>query len=432
MKQIFKLDFISLSKNIIVTINSLENFLDFIRIFDPCFVINDKKVTWNTIQQKDTILLDRIATLIDSNLKKNSSLKRLFHDFFKDLSEGECFFILNHVERTTLEFTQLWKKLDQMNVRTINSIFDEGKYDWGTTVLNYNIDFIGTERKSFGHFTGVGIKMCRFCKGYEGQENVFGHTVVFRKKAHLISEALGNKNLISLDECDYCNDYFSQTIEPSIVSHFSPFRSLYGINGKGGKKKLKGKNFELDPEIGFNVQLPSNLSDYLGSSFSVPLNLLDTFKPANVYKCLVKFLLAVLSRKELVHYQVAVQWLFESKMISLPSLAWMKHSSFYTKHPYLIKYKRNNSNYNTPDLIGEFRYADIAIIFIVPFSDLDQKQFLDQDEINTFWESFIGFRKDMFWNFLDYSSTKPVRMQIDLQVNNVKIGENAFLSKEKE
>src|SRR5690606_19881064 len=286
--------------------------------------------------------------------------------FFSGLVEGEYFFILNHVDRITTDFTQLWRKLGKLNVEAINSTFDESLYDWGTTVLNYNIAFIGAERKSFGRFAESEIKTCRYCKGEEGEKNSFGEAVSFRERAHLISEALGNKKLVSLDECDYCNEYFSRTIEPSVVNYFSIFRSLHGISGKRGKKKLRGENFELDANE-FHVKLPGDLRDYKGGHFSTPLDLIDTFVQTDVYKCLVKFLLALVPKKDLSVYKNTIQWLFENKPRSLPSVACLQCGNFYADYPRLIKYKRFNFDTSFPDLIGEFRYADIVMIFIVPF-----------------------------------------------------------------
>lgn len=44
-------------------------------------------------------------------------------------------------------------------------------------------------------------KICRFC-------NIDYKHTKFRKKAHSISESIGNKKVFTLDECDYCNEFF--------------------------------------------------------------------------------------------------------------------------------------------------------------------------------------------------------------------------------
>ena len=90
-----------------------------------------------------------------------------------------------------------------MNEGVSVNAYNESSFDWGTTLLNYDISFYGKERKSFQVSKSTSVNVCRFCGGEEGQLNSFGSKVTFKKKAHLISEALGNKRLISLDECDF-------------------------------------------------------------------------------------------------------------------------------------------------------------------------------------------------------------------------------------
>lgn len=63
------------------------------------------------------------------------------------------------------------------------------------------------------------------------------------KKSHAISEALGNKRIISIEECDDCNNKFSMSIEPDIVKYFSLHRNYWSIKGKGGVKILEGTIF---------------------------------------------------------------------------------------------------------------------------------------------------------------------------------------------
>jgi len=429
----FGLDFISHRRNFVLTCNLPDKgFVDLIRVFDSDAFIVGNEVNWITLRQKEPELTERIQSYIESFNEKGSSIKKLLYDFFNNLVDGECFFVLNHEQRSTSELLDLWCKLGQLNAKTINTSFDNNYYHWGTTVLNYNIDFYGTERKSFGQFKKSKIKICRFCRGKDGEDNSKGNLVTFGKKAHLISEALGNKRLISLDECDSCNEYFSRTIEPSIVNYFAPYRSLYGIPGKGGKKRLVGDDFELDAEDGFNIQFSGSIDDLSKENIKIPLSLKQTFIYGDLYRCLVKFILAVMPKEEMVNYSETIDWIFNTEGSDLPKVACLQSANFYTEHPYLVKYKRHTKDLKFPDLIGEFRYADILVIFIVPFSKLDKKQFLLEEEITFFWNTFIGLRRDYLWNFVDFSSMTPLGMEIDFKINGIELGKNAFLFKESE
>lgn len=426
----FRLNLISEKKNMILDLYFPPNgFISFLKIFDPNAIQVGNEIKWNAIQQKEPNLIERINRYTEDTKKDMPHLKKLFHDFLNPLQEREYFYLINHTERTTKDLNALWRNLGRQNERALNIAFDERVYDLGSTVLNYNIGFIGTERKSFGRFEKNDDKICRFCKGVEGNENFANHIVTFKRRAHLIAEALGNKRIMSLDECDYCNDYFSKTIEPSIVNFLSPFRSLYGISGKGGKKKLIGESFELDPVEGFNIRLPGDIDDYLGETFSLLLKLQEKYIPANVYRCLVKFILAVLPKDELPNYCDTLLWILNTDKVALPKVAIVQNANFFTDHPYLVKYKRNNTDFSFPDLIGEFRYGDIMMIFIVPFSKLDKYSFVSENEVNKFWNSFIGFRNKLPWKFVDFSSRNEIKTIIDFTVKNVKIGGNAFLSR---
>jgi hypothetical protein len=68
--------------------------------------------------------------------------------------------------------------------------------------------------------------VCRYCSGRDPK--------TFRKIAHTIPEALGNKWIISADECDACNAAFS-LYEDALSNSVSPLLTLGGTVGKGNK-----------------------------------------------------------------------------------------------------------------------------------------------------------------------------------------------------
>jgi hypothetical protein len=74
---------------------------------------------------------------------------------------------------------------------------------------------------------------CRFC----GTDNA-KH---FRKIAHTIPESLGNKWVISRDECDDCNTRSSQ-YEDALAKAVGPFLTLGGTRGKGNHVRQTGRS----------------------------------------------------------------------------------------------------------------------------------------------------------------------------------------------
>ena len=57
-------------------------------------------------------------------------------------------------------------------------------------------------------------KVCRFC-GRRYPE------VKFRKKAHAISELLGNKEFVMKNECDECNIFFGHKLEERYLKYWA-------------------------------------------------------------------------------------------------------------------------------------------------------------------------------------------------------------------
>lgn len=71
----------------------------------------------------------------------------------------------------------------------------------------------------------VDPQRCRFCGNAKG-------TVSFENEAHAIPIALGNRSVVSLEECDRCNAKYSQEIENDLVNFLGPLRTFCGIRGR--------------------------------------------------------------------------------------------------------------------------------------------------------------------------------------------------------
>jgi hypothetical protein len=166
----------------------------------------------------------------------------------------------------------------------------------------------GSVQKSFGT-----EKVCRFCNTADPSK--------FKKIAHLIPEGLGNHWLISLDECDPCNEKFSE-YESHLVSAVRPILTISGTAGKGdvgqtgrtasgsyirhgradGRRQLTFMtSAERGPKFGVNV-----LKNSFSLSYPVPA---VPFKPRLAYKALVKMGYALLPAGELQHFTKLRDWL---------------------------------------------------------------------------------------------------------------------------
>lgn len=81
-------------------------------------------------------------------------------------------------------------------------------------------------------------RVCRYC-------NKRSPEVSFRKVAHSISEALGNKKIITNDECDACNEKFGKGIENDLILYLNLYRVFLELEGRKVFLNLKGKILKL-------------------------------------------------------------------------------------------------------------------------------------------------------------------------------------------
>jgi len=70
-------------------------------------------------------------------------------------------------------------------------------------------------------------RVCRYCHKSMPE-------TTFKEIAHTIPEALGNKSIITNDECDICNHFFGCGIEQDFISIFDLPRLLFDVSGKKG------------------------------------------------------------------------------------------------------------------------------------------------------------------------------------------------------
>ena len=152
-------------------------------------------------------------------------------------------------------------------------------------------------------------KHCRFCKRTND-------AITFKKKAHAIPEALGNKTLFSHYECDDCNAFFGQTIETDFGAWSKPMRTMCRIGGKSGAPSIRlsqdgsaridvrDGNFEIrdyenDPK--FYIDTAANKV-----TFSLKR---DTYIPIAVLKAFTKFGLTLMPAEVMNKFEPTRQWI---------------------------------------------------------------------------------------------------------------------------
>lgn len=265
--------------------------------------------------------------------------------------------------------------------------------------INMQYDLIAHEILSSPQKIFIGSKdnrKCRFCGKDSSQ-------TTFKKIAHAFPEFLGNKTLIAYDECDECNEYFSETVEDSFGKYLAPFRTVLMINGKNGAPTYKsndervriGKNKKAVQEISAknSITPPDNKSllcklpidDY--SIVTVPKNNEVHFSlkrqkyiKQNVLKCLHKMALSALPESELEYFKDTISWIRGKNSSFDEHVNFQAHPCIYTFVPgprpyqhieYRIYKSKELSSPISPYLFVMF-FENIGFQIGIAFSDFDK------------------------------------------------------------
>ena len=148
---------------------------------------------------------------------------------------------------------------------------------------------------------------CRFCGTTDAKK--------FRKEAHALPEALGNKWIFSLDECDDCNNLCS-CYEGELAASVGAFLTLGGVKGKAnnvrqtgrsagptyvrhsaedGRRRLSAMVDDLPTSLGYNPRTG-------GMSLTFPIAR-EPFRPLDARKALLKVGYALLPDDERDQYE---------------------------------------------------------------------------------------------------------------------------------
>lgn len=155
-------------------------------------------------------------------------------------------------------------------------------------------------------------KVCRFCgKRYP--------EVTFKKKAHALSELIGNKEFVSHTECDSCNLHFGKYLEDSLSKYLGCGRTISQIITKTGVPSYKSKdgNSRIDfTEKGLVIQEAdgSNFTEVKDHQMIIHA-VRQSYSPLSVYKSFVKMALSMLPYQEMVNFMDTVAWLKEESNI---------------------------------------------------------------------------------------------------------------------
>lgn len=161
--------------------------------------------------------------------------------YFRKLNEGDYFYIIDAsfpTQNRKIALVWLWAHYAGVDTRKAwnNYLFYHGQLEYKYDYYSFGLDgmqiFVGEYDKS--------KRTCRFCHGVT-KENERAEEykkkgvpiVTFGKNtnAHAISDALGNKLLFCLEECETCNNSLAK-VENNFIALMDWRRALFGVKKK--------------------------------------------------------------------------------------------------------------------------------------------------------------------------------------------------------
>ena len=228
------------------------------------------------------------------------------------------------------------------------------------------------------------VKVCRFC----GRDS---SNTTFKKKAHVMSEFMGNKRFFSNFECDICNEHFS-LYETSLSNYGGILNTFARIKGKKGYYKHKGLNertetfvegdfvkmFINEPTTNEIENFKSIRIDNINKKIRFNTNKYS-FTPIHAYKTLIKIGLCLVNEDHLSDYISTIKWLLEESELELSAnnplfTVYQKIGPKIPKHPWalLMRKKHTFTKYPCPTNALIVTFGLYSFLVFIPGNNEDK------------------------------------------------------------
>ena len=400
----------------------------FIRIFGTLEKTADGGVraVGRTYQQKTAQLMSDLRTFIQNygNLKEMWD----FYNVLSELDEGE-FFAISSKQLSEAEYNEIKENVLQLNVPDYEGFRRYRTEVCGILIDNYQMVFYEQERKQLriGE-TDKAKRKCRFCR-----ESM--PTVKFDKDAHTISEGLGNKSIITNDECDTCNETLGKEIEQDLMTYLSPLRTFSSIAGKHGKTKIKDDSFAIYEESPgkiridlFDQEIPE-LKHWTfkedGENFTLSFTHPQKLNPQDVYRAIVKYAIGVMEEAELSHFQETIEWIRKMKTaVDLPKLCFfLDNNPKSDKKPCITVFYRKNGDKTLPYSFVELQVAGVVVFAVIPFCNQDDRTFSDEEDWKHIKDVIKIFEGMPLLKVIKPNEDEEIRMTYNFEIKKLLSGD---------
>lgn len=404
-----------------IDIEDTESILEFINIFNNSIDEKSHTIRIECEQQNTNKFLNKL----NSFAEKYQQVRGLAQKF-KALKQNEYFMVLPpefSLIKDNMIILNCENYLCELNgIPSLNT--DKLPLAIQKIVKCYDISSIDIEERERPILIGEPKKskrICRFCGKSQPQTQ-------FTKKAHAISEALGNTKIILNEECDECNEFFGKSIEKDFILYHSFDRVWFHIGTKNTNNPpiIKSKSFKIERNTnGVSILVKTDKQIFNPPIFSHTFHHDEAIMPQNFYKALCKYALSVIDGEYIKYFSETMKWLKGEKIASqLPKIVGVRDYSFvkmWKSYP-LILYIRKDNNQKIPFLIGEFNFTMHKYLFVVPFCNQDTNNFIDLKYMKEFLkEYFSAIYNSNNYIFMECSSNEKKDFQININFQQVKV-----------
>lgn len=223
-------------------------------------------------------------------------------------------------------------------------------------------------------------RICRFCNRNNTQ-------VSFKKDAHLISQLLGNKHLVSDFECDNCNQLFS-TYETHLANFLGPIRVFQKLYGEGRNYKFKSPSKKTIVEGYYEYGIENGVviarEDVKDHTFQIDREKGEgiirltkhSYSPLLAYKSILKMALACLPHNELKNYNSAFKYLTSNsldenlkgnaKVLMFSTPPGTGHRS-----PFAVLFKKKDIKARLITHVFALHFMNVTIQIVIPLNEND-------------------------------------------------------------
>ncbi|OQP52816.1 hypothetical protein A4H97_24260 [Niastella yeongjuensis] len=270
-------------------------------------------------------------------------------------------------------------------------------------------------------------RVCRFC------HRKYQHSIVtFSNDAHVFSELLGNRYLVSDFECDECNFIFSK-YESDLANFLGIVRTVQSVKAKkipkfkSADKKLEAESTQDDNE-GNIIKI--RRFDGLNTVFQFDEKKQETiityeknpFTPLNVYKSILKMALSIVDDRHLEDYKFAFEYLrtnnHDDKYSGFALInSYSMPLTFQYEQPAGMLFRKTNNNDNLFTHVFSFSALNQIFQIVLPFNRQDVPHYTVPGGVNVLWcpplfdEDNEAAIRSIHCNLHNLNSTERLRHQ---------------------